>query len=132
MDRYIGLVFTDKVGKMKVAPVELKYEAGFKAVQPARYPVPYHYQERLATHLKKLEKEGVIEKVNLAETTDCILNIAISEKKTLGSIQMNIDARPYNKVAKHTRYHMTTPQEARHQLKGTKVFRTPGRGRKDR
>jgi len=107
---------------MKVPPVELRYEAGFKPVQPARYPVPYHYQERLATHLRKLEKEGVIEKVNPAELTDCILNIAISEKKTQGSIRMNIDARPYNKGAKHTRYHVTTPQEARHQLRGAKVF----------
>ena len=35
---------------------------------------------------------------------------------------MNINARPYNKGAKHTRYQVTTPQEARHQLKGAKVF----------
>ena len=35
---------------------------------------------------------------------------------------MNIDARPYNKGAKHTRYHLITPQEARHKLKGAKVF----------
>ena len=87
-------------------------------MQPARYPVPYHYQERLEVHLKKLKKKGVIEKVNPAESVDCILNTAISEKKTQGSIRMNINARPYNKGAKHTRYHVTTPQEARHKLKG--------------
>ena len=57
------------VGKLKV--VELKYKAGFKAVQPARYPVPYHYQERLATQLRKVEAEGVVEKVNPAEPADC-------------------------------------------------------------
>ena len=39
-----------------------------------------------------------------------------------GSIRMNIDARPYNKGAKHTRYHVAPPQEARHKLKGAKVF----------
>ena len=119
---YKGSVFTDRVGKMKIEAVELKFEDGFKPVQRARYPVLYHYRERLATHLRKLEAEGVVEKVNPAEPIDCILNIAISEKKTLGSICMNIDARPYNKEAKHTRYHVTTPQEARHQLKGAKVF----------
>ena len=81
INRYKGPVFTDKVGKMKI---EVKYEAGFK---PARYPVPYHYQERLATHLRKVEAEGVVEKVNLVEPINCILNIAISEKKTLGSIR---------------------------------------------
>ena len=62
----------------------------------------------------------MIEKVNPAEPINCILNIL--EKKTLGSIRMNIDARLYNKGAKHTRYHVTTPQEARHQLKGAKMF----------
>ena len=122
VDRYTGPVFTDKVRKMKMAAVELKYMAGFKAVQPAHYPVPYHYQERLATHLIKLKKDSVIMRLNPSEPTDCILNIAISEKTTQESIRMNIDARPYNKGAKHTRYHVTTHQEARHQLKGAKVF----------
>ena len=51
VDRYTGPVFTDKVRKMKMAAVKLKYMAGFKVVQPAHYPVPYHYQERLATRL---------------------------------------------------------------------------------
>ena len=62
------------------------------------------------------------ERVNPKEAIDCILNVAISEKKTQGSIRMNIDARPHNKGAKHTKYHVTTPQEARHKLKGAKVF----------
>ena len=35
---------------------------------------------------------------------------------------MNINARPYNEGANHMRYHVTTPQEARHKLKGAKVF----------
>ena len=48
--------------------------------------------------------------------------ITISEKKMQGSVRMNIDARPYNKGAKHTRYHLMTPHEARHKLKGAKVF----------
>ena len=29
--------------------VKLKYEAGFKPVQPARYPVPYYQKERLGS-----------------------------------------------------------------------------------
>ena len=116
VNRYKGQVFMDKVGKMKMEAVKLQYEAGFKPVQPARYPVPYHYQERLATHQRRLEAEGVVEKVKPEEPIDCILNIAILEKKTLGSIRMNIDTRPYNKGAKCTRYHVTIPKAARHQL----------------
>mgnify|MGYP007089925677 FL=1 len=57
--------------------------------------------------------------MNLAEPVN---RIAISEKKMQGSVCMNIDARPYNKGAKHTRYHVITPQEAGHKLKGAKVF----------
>jgi hypothetical protein len=49
------------VRRMKVKEVKLRYVEGFKPVQSARYPVPYRYQERLATHLNKLEAEGVIE-----------------------------------------------------------------------
>ena len=37
-----------------------RYEEGFKQVQLARYTVPYHYQERLAMHLKKLKAEDTI------------------------------------------------------------------------
>ena len=51
VNRYKRPVFTDRVGRMKIEVVDLKYEAGFKAVQPAHYPVPYHYHERLAMHL---------------------------------------------------------------------------------
>ena len=35
---------------------------------------------------------------------------------------MYIDARPLNKGAKHTKYHVPTPQEVRHRLEGAKVF----------
>ena len=35
VDRYKGPVFTDRVGKMKMEAVKLKYKAGFKAAQPA-------------------------------------------------------------------------------------------------
>ena len=119
---YTGSVFTDRIGAMKVPPIILQYEKGFRPTQPPRYPVPYHYQGRLATHLKQLTKEGVIEDVHPAEPIDCTLNLSISEKKTKGSIRMNIDARPLNKGAKHTKYHVPLPQEVRHQLEGARVF----------
>ena len=54
LDSYTGPVFSDKIGKIKMEPVHLQYEPGFKAIQPHLYGVPYHYQDRLATHLHKL------------------------------------------------------------------------------
>ena len=107
---------------MKIKPVVLQYDKDFRPTQPPRYPVPYHYQEKVAQHLRQLKAEGIIEDVDPSEPIDCVLNVAISEKKTEGAIRMNIDARPLNVGAKHTKYHVTTPQEVRHELEGAKVF----------
>ena len=69
---------------MKVEEVKQRYEEGLKPMQPARYQVAYHDQVRLETHLTKLEKEGVIKKVNPAEAVVGILNLAITEGKQAG------------------------------------------------
>ena len=52
---YMGSVFSDKIGNMKIPPVQLQYEQGFRPTQLAHYPVPYHYQSRLGEHLKQLK-----------------------------------------------------------------------------
>jgi len=96
--------------------------AGFRPTPPPRYGVPFHYQDRLTTHLQKLKQDGVIEDVDPAEPVDCILNLTISEKKSEGAIRMNIDARPLNVGARHTKYHVPLPQEVRHHLADARVF----------
>ena len=58
LNRYKGPVFTDRVGRMKVEEVKLRYVEGFKPVQPARYPVPYHYKERLGSGHAPEEARG--------------------------------------------------------------------------
>ena len=50
----------------------------------------------------KTEEE---ERVNPADPGDGTRNIASSQKKTQGSLRKNIDARQYNKGARHTRQH---------------------------
>ena len=122
VEEFTGPVFTDRTGQMKTQSIVLQYEPGFRPIQPPRHPVPYHYQDRVATHLRKLKAEDIIEDVDPAEPVDCVLNIVVSEKKTEGAIRMNIDARPLNVGAKHTKYHVTTPQEVHHQLQGATVF----------
>ena len=122
VDEFTGPVYTDRTGKAQTTAVTLQYESGFKPTQPPRLPVPYHYQERVAAHLRKLKSEDIIEDVDPSERIDCVLNIVVSEKKTEGEIRMNIDARPLNVGAKHTKYHITTPQEVRHVLNGATVF----------
>ena len=119
---YTGSVLTPRTGCMKTKPIKLQYEAGFKPTQPPRYPVPYFYRERLSSHLNKLRSENIIEDVDPSEPIDCILNVTISDKKTPNEIRMNIDARPINVGAKHTKYHVPTPQEIRHELEGATIF----------
>ena len=121
-DVHTGAVLSTRTGCMKVKPIKLQYEEGFHPSQPPRYPVPYHYRERLSAHLSKLKAEDIIEDVDPAERIDCVLNVTISDKKTLNEIRMNIDARPINLGAKHTKYHITTPQEIRHELDGATIF----------
>ena len=104
VDEFTGPVYTDRTGKAQTTAVTLQYESGFKPTQPPRLPVPYHYQERVAAHLRKLKSEDIIEDVDPSERIDCVLNIVVSEKKTEGEIRMNIDARPLNVGAKHTKY----------------------------
>ena len=93
--------------------VKLRYEEGFKPVQPDRHPVPYHYQERLTTIIKQFHKDDNIQKVDTEDNIDCILNVSISEKRTQGGIQMDIDARLLNEGAKLNGHQGTTPQETR-------------------
>ena len=76
----------------------------------------------LTAHLRNMRRDGVIEDVDLAEKVDCVLNITILEKKTQGTIRMNIDMQPMNEGALHTKYHVPLPQEVRHQLAGATLF----------
>ena len=119
--KFKGTAKSDKIGKVKVKPVRLEYEQGFRPIQPPGFAVPYHYQELLSKHLQKLRDDGVIEDVDSRETIDCILNVALSERKNK-DIRMNIDARPLNEGAKMPRNHITTPQEIHHQIRGAKFY----------
>ena len=122
VNRHIGLVFSDRVGCLQTDPVKLQYEPNFVPVQPPRYGIPYRYQDRVSVHLKNMRRDGVIEDVDPAEVVDCVLNVAISEKKENGAIRMNIDMRPYNEGAKLTKYHVPLAEEVRHTLAGARVF----------
>ena len=115
-------VFRPGVGKIKMEPVVLEHEQGFRPVQPPRRPVPYHYRERLSQHLAMMRREGVIEDVDPREPIDAVLNLVITDKKAPGEIRMNVDATPINVGAKMTKYHVKTAAEVRHELEGAAYF----------
>ena len=92
VNKFKGTSISDRIGKVRVKPVRLEYERGFRPVQPRHFAVPYHYQEKLSKHLQKLREDGIIEDVDPREPIDCILNIALSEKKNR-DIRMNIEHR---------------------------------------
>ena len=115
-------VFRPGVGKIKMEPVVLEHEQGFRPVQPPRRSVPYHYRERLSKHLDLMRREGVIEDVDPREPIDAVLNLVITDKKAPGEIRMNVDATPINVGAKMTKYHVKTAAEVRHELEGAAFF----------
>jgi hypothetical protein len=122
VNAYRDTVFGPGVGEIKMEPVRLEHEEGFRPVQPQRRSVPYHYRGRLTAHLDMMKREGVIEDVDPKEPIDAVLNLVITDKKAAGEIRMNVDATPLNKGAKMTKYHVKTAAEVRHELEGAAYF----------
>ena len=95
---------------------ELKYKNGTTQVQPARYTTPHHYQERLATHLRKLEAEGVVERA--ADPTQ-------AGEQEQGHHQLPEDG------AGQTRLHGLPSRPRGPQAPGPQIGRAEGRGHEE-
>ena len=122
VERYKGSVFDDRrIGLMKVEPIHLDYDPGYKPKQPTFRNVPVYYQDKLSDLLQFLRKQGVITDVDPRKSYDCVMNVVITDK-TNGDIRMNVDNTPRNPGLKRTKFHVQTPQEIRHELKEAKIF----------
>lgn len=122
VEDYLGTVFTDRVGCLKIKPIELDFDPKFRPTQPPYRPIPYHYREKISEHLQKLRDEGVITDVDPKKSYDCVMNVVVTEKAKPGELRMNIDSTPQNPGMRRTKYHVRTAQEARHNLEGATIF----------
>jgi hypothetical protein len=120
------------IGKYKGDPVKIQVEEGARPViQPPRR-IPLHLREPLRLHIEELKEYGVVEgPLEEEEEGTWISNLVItgkawdkSEKKEGERLHIrgNLDCRPLNKHVYQTHEPIPTPQELRHELKGSDRF----------
>ena len=80
---------------MKVKLGVCQFKVLFQLIHPARYPMPYHYQDRQVSHLRKLK--AMIEDIILVKPTNCddnknikIIIIVFRFKAAFGIHQMEV------------------------------------------
>ena len=110
------------IGLLKGEEVKFHIDHSVPPVAASYRPVPLAYREKLSAHLQELRKEGKIEDVSPNENCPWISNVVITEKKQKNQIRMNVDMREPNKALRHTKRHVQTIQEIRHQLKDATRF----------
>ena len=81
--------------------------------------VPYAKHAQLKDTLDKLERDGIIARVD--EPTDWVHNLVITEKRN-GSLRICLDPRPLNKAIKRERYEIPTPADVQSQLGDKQIF----------
>ena len=126
-------IMSGGIGKYKGDPVKIQMEEGVTPViQPPRR-VPLHYVQPLKDHLEELKEEDVIEgPLQEEEEGSWIANLVITDKRWDGEgekaagervqVRANLDCRPLNKHVYQTHEPIPTPEELRHNLKGSNRF----------
>ena len=123
------------IGRYNGLPVKIQMKENVvPIVQPPRR-IPLHYVEPLKQHLDELVEAGVVEGPLLEEEEGSwISNLVITDKKwdkdkdrmegTRKQIRVTLDCRPLNKHVYQTHEPIPTPDELRHQLRGSNKFST--------
>ena len=103
VEGYLGKVFTDRIGCLKIKPIKLDYNPKFKPTQPLYRPIPYHYREKISKHHQKLRDERVMTDVDPKKSYDCVISAVVTEKSKSGELRMNIDSTPQNLGMRRTK-----------------------------
>ena len=107
------------IGKLEDFEVKLHIDTSVPPVaQPARR-VPFHMRKQVATELEKLEKQGIIEKVN--GPTPWVSPLVVIPKKN-GDIRLCVDMRMPNMAIRRERHPTPTIDDLIHILNGATVF----------
>ena len=122
------------IGKYKGDPIKIQMADNINPVIQSPRKIPLHYRQPLKDHLAEMVEEDVIEGP-LAEEEEgsWISNLVITDKKWDAGqklrgervqIRANLDCRPINEHVYQTHEPIPTPDELRHQLKGSNKFST--------
>ena len=102
------------IGKLKGVQVKLDIDDQIQPVAQKHRRVPFPLREKLDTELERLEKAGIIEKVENA--TDWVSPIARTPKKGTDELRVCVDMRVPNRAIKRV------IEDLRHDVNGVKVF----------
>ena len=105
---------------MKVVQVKLHIDNQVQPVAQKHRRVSFHLREKLDTELERLEKAGIIEKVETA--TDWVSPIVITPKKSTNDIRVCVDMGAPNRAIKRVRHVNPTIEDLRYDVNGAKVF----------
>ena len=108
------------IGKLKGVQVKLHIDDQIQPVAQKHRRVPFHLREKLDTELERLEKAGIIEKVETA--TDWVSPTVITPKKGTDEIRVCVDMGAPNRAIKRVRHVIPTIEDLRHDVNGAKVF----------
>ena len=107
-----------EVGTLKTTyKIELKDDAKPCIVPPRK--VPFAIKDRLHEELNRMEKLGVIEKVE--KPTDWVNALVVVEKPN-GKLRICLDPRPLNQAIKRQHYRLPTTEEILSEMKGANYF----------
>ena len=108
------------IGKLKGVQVKLHIDDQVQPVAQKHHRVPFHLREKLDTELERLEKAGIIEKVETA--TDWVSPIVITPKKGTDDIRVCVDMGAPNRAIKRVRHVIPTIEDLQHDVNGATVF----------
>ncbi len=105
-------------GKLE-GPIHLEID---RSIEPSRQPIrkiPVALKDELRDELKRMEKRGIIEKV---ETPTEWVSSLVTVRKPSGRLRICIDPKPLNKALKRNHYPLPTMDDALPELSKAKVF----------
>ena len=107
-----------EVGILKKAyHIELKNDVTPVVVPPRK--IPYALKDPLKKELDRMEKLGIIEKVE--KSTDWV-NALVVVSKPNGKLRVCLDPRPFNQAIKRHHYRLPTAEEIISQMNGAQFF----------
>ena len=109
------------IGKLKNFEVKLHTDKNVQPVAQAARRIPFHLRKRVATTLRDLESQGIIEPVSVGTSTPWVSPVVIIPKND-DTVRLCVDMRMPNRAIKRERYPSPTVDDLIHVLNGATVF----------
>ena len=107
------------IGKLKDYEVKLHIDKTVPPVAQSAHRIPFHLRKKLSVELKKLEQQGIIEKVE--GPTPWVSPLVMIPKKN-GDVRLCVDMRMPNQAIQRVRHPSPTVDDLVDALNGATIF----------